>query len=327
MNPARRRLVGSTLALFALAATAPRIATAQARMPRIGVLAARLPSFYLPAALKRLGELGYVEGKSMVVEYRSAEGDAARFPALARELVQAKCDLIFALGPVQAPRALLDAKASMPIVMLAVDYDPVKAGIVSNFARPGGNVTGMFFSQATLAAKRLQLMREMVPRAKRILVLTDRFTNEQLEAVRKAAEQLRTEIVVETFAALPYDLDAAFAKGRAAGAEAITALASPALADRRASVAALALKHRLPSAGSSAPYAEAGYLFSYGVKPDKAFVRGGDIAASILKGEKPGDIPVEQPTEYELSINLKAAKALGISIPQAIAVRANRVIE
>jgi putative ABC transport system substrate-binding protein len=318
----------TVLVLLALgAAAAPRISLAQTRPVRIGVLAARLPSFYLPAVLKRLGELGYVEGKTMVVELRSAQGVAERYPPLARELIQAKCALIFALGSEEAPRAILDAKAAIPIVILAVNYDPVKAGIVSNLAHPGGNVTGMFISQPTLAAKRLQLMREMVPKAKRFLVLADLFTKEQVEAVRQAAEQLRLEIVVETFAGLPYDLDSAFVKGRAAGVDAVIPATSPAFADQRAIIAELAIKHRLPSAGSSTEYAAAGFLFSYGVKPDKAFVRAGDIAASILKGAKPGDIGVEQPNEFEFVVNLKTAKTLGISIPPSIAVRADRAIE
>jgi putative ABC transport system substrate-binding protein len=318
----------TVLALLTLGATAaPRIALAQARPVRIGVLAARLPSFYLPAVLKRLGELGYVEGKTIIVEYRSAQGVAGRFPPLARELIQAKCDLIFALGPEEAARAVIEAKADVPIVILAVDYDPVKAGIVSNLARPGGNVTGMFLSQPTLAAKRLQLMREMVPKAKRFLVLADPFTKEQVEAVRQAAEQLRVEIVVETFAALPYDLESAFVKGRAAGVDAVIPAASPVFADQRTSIAGLAMKHRLPSAGPSTQFAEAGFLFSYGVKPDKAFARAGDIAASILKGAKPGDIGVEQTNEFEFVVNLTTAKTLGIAIPPSIAVRADRAIE
>jgi putative ABC transport system substrate-binding protein len=263
----------------------------------------------------------------MVVEYRSAQGVAGRLPSLARELIQAKCDLIFALGPEQAARAVLEAKSGIPIVILAVDYDPVKAGIISNLARPGGNVTGMFISQPALAAKRLQLMREMVPKAKRFLVLADPFTKEQIEAVRQAAEQLRVEIVVETFAAPPYDLDSAFVKGRAAGVDAVISVTSPIFADRRTSIAELAIKHRLPSAGSNTLYAEAGFLFSYGAKPNKAFVRAGDIAASILKGAKPGDIGVEQTNEFELVVNLKTAKTLGIAIPPSIAVRADRAIE
>jgi ABC-type uncharacterized transport system substrate-binding protein len=318
----------TVLALLVLgAAGVPRIALAQARPVRIGLLTLRLPSLFFPAILKRLSELGYVEGKTMLVEYRSAQGVAERLPPLARELIQAKCDLIFALGPEGAARAVLEARAGIPVVILAVNYDPVKAGIVSNLARPGGNVTGMFVSAPVLAAKHLQLMREMVPKGKRFLVLADPFTDEQVEALRRAAEQLRVEIVVETFAKPPYDLGSAFAKGRAAKVDGVISATSPVFADRRADIAELAIKHRLPLAGGFTSFAEAGYLFSYGVKPDKAFIRAGDMAASILKGAKPGDIGVEQPTEFELVVNLKTAKALGIKIPQSIAVRADRAIK
>lgn len=327
MIPTRRRLVGSTLALIAFTASAPWIASAQAQPVRIGVLAPRQNSIYLPAVLKRLGELGYVEGKNLVVDYRSADGVAERFPSLARDLIRAKSDLIIAIGPEHSARALIEAKVGVPVVILATEYDPVKAGIVSSLRRPGGNVTGMVLLQPAIAAKRLQLLREIVPKAKRFLVLADRFSTEQLETVRQAAEQLTVEIVAESFAALPYDLESAFAKGRAAGVGAAFSLASSALFDQRTRIAELALKHRLPLVGGQVLYAEAGFLFSYGVNPARAFVRTGDIAASILKGAKPGDIPVEQPTEFEFAVNLKTAKALGISVPSSIMLRADRVIE
>ena len=327
MNPTRRRLLESTVALIGLAASAPRIASAQARPVRIGVLAPRQNSIYLPAVLKRLGELGYVEGKNLVIDYRSADGVAERFPSLARDLISAKNDLIITVGPEHSAQALLAAKADVPIVILATEYDPVKAGIVSSLRRPGGNVTGMVLLIPETNAKRLQILREVVPKAKRFLVLADRFTAEQLESVRQAAVQLAVEIVAETFAALPYDLESAFARGRAAGVEAVTAFNSPALFDQRVKIAELALKHRLPSVGGQVLWSEAGFLISYGVNPAKAFARAGDMVASILKGVKAGDIPVEQPTEFELAVNLKTAKALGISIPPSISVRADRVIE
>ena len=307
---------------------APSFASAQARTVRIGVLAPRQRSLYFPGLIRRLGEAGYVEGKNLIMDYRSADGVVERFPVLAGELILAKCDLIFALGPVHSARALLEAKSGVPVVILAVDYDPVRAGIVSNLRRPGGNVTGMFIPQPVLAAKRLELLREIVPKATRFLVLADPFTKEQLESVSQAAERLRVKIIAETFAALPYDLESAFARGRAAGAEAVVVLNSPALADQQAKIVGLAMKHRLPSAGIrglAAP--ESSYLISYTTNPEKTFTRAGHIAASILKGAKPGDIPVEQETEFELIVNLKTAKALGISIPPSIVVRADRTIE
>ena len=315
----RRKLI------IALGACAPQIAFGQTPSVRIGVLAARNPSIVFPQVLARLGELGYVEGKNLIVDYRSADGVAERFPQLARDLIRAKCDLIFAVGPLHAARALLDAKVDVPVVVLAVDYDPVKAGIVASLRRPGGNVTGISSLSSSLMPKRLELLREIVPKAKRILVLSDLFTIEQLESVRQAAVQLRVEIVVETFATLPYDLEAAFARGRKAGADALFVLSSPALTDRQTRIGELVRQYRLPVAGVGSLMEETGMLFRYdAVKP---YVRAGDMAVSILKGAKAGDIPMEQPKEFELVVNLKAAKALKISVPQSILLRANRVIE
>ena len=315
----RRKLI------IAFGACVPQIAFGQTPSVRIGVLAARQPSLFFPQVLARLGELGYVEGKNLIIDYRSADGVADRFPPLARDLIRAKCDLIFALGPLHAARSLLDAKVDVPVVVLAVDYDPVKAGIVASLRRPGGNVTGVYSLASSLMPKRLELFREIVPNAKRILVLSDLFTVEQLESVRQAAAQLRVEIVVETFATLPYDLEAAFERGRKAGAEAIFGLSSPALYDRRTTINQLVRQYRLPWMFAEGAIEETESLFTYA--PVQPFVRAGDMAVSILKGSKAGDIPMEQPKEFELVVNLKAAKALKISIPQLILLRANRVIE
>jgi len=326
MNPIRRRLVGSTLALLTLAPSAPRIASAQARQVRIGVLGPRQRSVLFPAALKRLGELGYVEGTNLIVEYRSADGVVERFPSLARELIGLKCDLVFAVGAEHPARAFLDATAAVPVVILANDYEPVAAGIVANFRRPGGNITGVYVPEPAIAAKRLELLRDIVPKAKRFLVLTDRFSEFPLESVRKAADQMRLEIVVETFATVPYDFRSAFARGRAAGIEAVTVLQSPVFFDDRKKIVELAMEQRLASS-SFGQMADAGFLLGYSANTEKAFARAGDIAASILKGAKPGDIPVEQSTEFVLTVNLKTAKALGISVPGSIMLRADRVIE
>lgn len=329
MNPIRRRLLESTLALPAFAAFTPRLALAQARQVRIGALGPRPTSLYLPAVLRRLGELGYVEGKNMVIEFRSADGAVERFPSLARELIRAKCDLIIALGVEPAARALLEAGTGVPIVILAVDYDPLKSGIVFNLHRPGGNVTGMVLPQLLLAAKRMELLYEIVPRAKRFLVLSDAYSGQQLEAVREAAQKLRVEIVAETFAALPYDLESAFAKAHAARVEAVNVLVSPVLFELRGRIAEQLLKYRLPAVASGTLWFDdkAGFLIGYSAKELSAFTRAGDIVASILKGAKPGEIPIEQSTEFEFVVNLKTAKALAIPIPPSIMLRADRVIE
>lgn len=319
----KRRDLLRLLRLLPVWAAAP--ALAQARPVRIGVLAPVANSRFLPSALKRLEELGYVEGKNLVIDYRSTGGVAGRFPELARELIRAKSDLIFAIGSEHSVRALLEAKSVAPVVIVAVTYDPVKAGFISSLRRPGGNITGMFFPIFELAAKHMELMREMVPKAKRYLVLADSFTNEHLEIARKAAEQLRVEIVVERFAALPYDFDSAFERGMAAGTEVVIVLDSPYFWSRK--IAELAVRHRLPSVVNVQYMGEPEFLIGYGANFSTAFVRLGDIMASILKGQKPADIPVEQPTQFELVVNLKTAKALGINIPASIMLRATRVIE
>ena len=329
MIPLRRRLVRSALGLLAVIASAPMFALAQARTIRIGILSPRQASTVLPPFLKRLEELGYVEGKNLVLDHRSADGVADRLPSLARDLIRAKNDLIVAIGPEQSARSMLDSKASVPVVIVAIDYDPVKRGIVSSLRRPGGNITGVTLVQPLLAAKRLELLHDIVPKAKRYLVLGDSFTKDQIDAIHEAAERLRVEVVSETFGAPPYDFEAAFKKGLAAKIEAVIVPSSPAYnIEAREKIIALTLKYRLPSASPvSGELPDEGFLLRYDANRAKIYARAGDIAARILKGAHPGDIPVEQASEFELVVNLKTAKALKISIPQSILLRANRVIE
>lgn len=253
---------------------------------------------------------------------------AERFPPLARELIETKCDLIFVIGTELAARALIDAKSPVPVIVIANDYDPIQAGIASSLRRPGGNLTGVVLSQIEVAAKRLEIMREILPKAARYLVLSDVFTKDQLDATQQAARQLGVEIVPEIFGAHPYDIEAAFARNRAR-VDALMVLTSPQLFDLRASVSASATKHRLPASVGFpvANWGEAGFVLSYTENQDKLAARAGDMAARILKGANPGEIPIEQPTTYEMVINLKTAKVLNIRVPISVLVRADRVIE
>ena len=319
----RRQLVVAAGALLVTS----RFVAAQNRTVRIGALGPRSNSVVLPHALKRLAELGYVEGKNLILDFRSAEGDSSRFPALARELINAKCDLIFAVGTAQSAQALRESKTTIPVVILGTEYDPVATGIVGSLRRPGGNITGVFSMQPLVSAKRLELLREMVPGVKRVLVLGDAFTKYELESVRKAAKRLGVEPIIETFTSRPYDIDGAFARGRAAGASAVLVLVSPALFDHRTRIFELTLQHRIPAAVSDLVWGEDGVLFSFGANAAKLYARGGEIAARILQGAKPADIPIEQPVEFALVVNLKTAKSLGITIPQAVLLRAERVIQ
>ena len=195
-------------------------------------------------------------------------------------MIQAKCDLIVVIGTAGEIRALMEAKAGVPLVLIAIQFDPVKDGIVPNFRRPGGSVTGMYFDLPALGAKYLELMREIVPKAKRFLVLTDALTKVALEAVRSAADRLRVEIVVEEFSVPPYDLESAFARSRAAGAGAVVVLDSASFFDQRKRIAESAMKHRLPSVVNLHYFDQAEFLVSYGVNFAKAFVRVGDIAGA-----------------------------------------------
>ena len=307
----------------------PPSATGQERTVRIGVLVGRRNSIFLPGILKRLGELGYVEGRNLVVEYRSADGVPERFPTLAHELIDAKCDLVLAIGAEQGARALIDAKSPIPVVILANEYDPVRAGIVSNLRTPGGNLTGVFMSEIELGTKRMELMHEILPAAARYLVLGDAFTKDQLKVTRDTARQLRVEIIEEIFGAPPYDLEAAFARGRSRRVEALMVLASPRLFDQSARIAELTVEQRLPASVGYpvASLGEAGFLIAFNADIARPTSRVADIAASILKGAKPGNIPVERAVNYELVINLKTAKALGIVVPRSVLVRADHVIE
>lgn len=311
----------------ALGAMAPVCAFAQARPVRIGMLAPRplAESTFSPAIVRRLSELGYRQGSGMVLEYRFPDGAGERFPKLARELLDLKCDLIFA-GSLGAARALRDARPAIPVIFIAVDFDPLAQGFVASLRIPGGNMTGVYLRQGAVAAKRLEIARETLPGAKRFLVLADEHTQEQLDAVRKAAEAASVTLTVVEFRKQPYDLAAAFETGLRAGVEALIGLGSPVFAANLGKVSVFLARHRLPAIGS-AYAAEAGFLLSYSADHVKAGRRAADLGVRILKGAKPADTPVEQTDEFELVINLKTARALGVKIPHAVLTRAARAIE
>lgn len=324
-----RRHAAAALIWLCAAATSP-FSLAQSRKVRVGYVAPRKSSVFLPSVLKRLAEAGYVQGKNLTLEYRSADGDIARFAPLARELISAKCDLIYAVGTEHPAQALVEAKAAIPIVLIAVTYDPVKVGLVPNLSRPGGNITGMFAPLPELAAKHLELMRQSLPGVRRFLVLADTLsgTGDQLPTVQRAAKRLGVEVISEVFTTPPpFDLESAVARAAAAGAGGAIVLDSASFFDQRARLGELLVKHKLPAVVNVHYFDTPAFVFSYGANFHTAFARAGDMAARILNGTKAGDIPIEQPTEFELSVNLKTAKALGITIPGPVLARANRVIE
>lgn len=317
------------LLIAALAAAAAPGALAQRRPVKIGVLTGvpHRKSNYVPGILQRLAQAGYQEGSGMVVEARSSDGLAERYPALALELIEHKCDLIFAVGPWQAAAPFRRAASPAPIVFLAVDYDPVEKGIVPSLVRPGGTITGVYVPQAGLIAKRVEIMREVAQGAQRFLVFTDDFSRDQLGAAEKAARAAGVELTVVDFKKPPYDFAGGFAAGRKANAGGFVMLGSPEFGGNAARLAALGNEFAMPGIGASAGHARNGMLLSLGADIFKTTQRVGDIAVRILKGAKPADIPVEQADEFDLIVNLRTAKALNLKVPYSVLARATRVIE
>jgi putative tryptophan/tyrosine transport system substrate-binding protein len=277
----------------------------------------------------RLGlrELGWIEGGNILIEFRGAEGNYARLPELAADLVRLKVDLIVARASafVQPAKA---ATSSIPIVFL-IHADPVGTGHVASLARPGGNITGLAVLMTDLAPKGLELLISAVPVAKRIAVLWSPDAPSHtpaLKALEEAARTLRVQrqpVGVRTSA----ELEGAFAAMARARAQAVLVLGAPIFFAERQRVAELAIKHRLPTMSTLKEVMEAGGLMSYGPNFEDLFRRGAIYVDKILKGSKPADLPVEQAATFELVINLKTAKALGLTIPPSLLLRADQVIE
>jgi len=312
----------------AVGALAPPFAFAQTRPVKVGMLAPRPleESNYAPMMVQRLGELGYREGSGMALEYRSSDGYTDRYPKLARELIDLRCDVVFVIGPEAAVRALREARAPMPVVFLAIEYDPLESGVVKSLGRPESNMTGVYLPQTAMAAKRLEIMREVVPSAQRFLVLVDATSKGQLSALRKAAAVARVQLTVIEFTNPPYDYAAAFEAGRKANVQAFIGLSTGVFAATEGQIAALLAQHRLAGIGSTLRMGQVGYLLAYTVDTSKAGRRAAEMGVRILKGAKVADIPVEQADEFVLVVNAKTAKAFGIKIPESVLARATRIV-
>jgi putative ABC transport system substrate-binding protein len=325
MNPRRTFLMvlGGALAW-------PRFALAQQpdRTYRVGWLSSSTPrteSYYV-AFEQRLRELGFAEGRNLVIEFRSAEGRIDRLPELAADLARQKCDVLLAPGTEAGLAAIKRASRDTPIVMVANDYDPVATGHIASLARPGGRITGVSQLQSELPAKRLELLKEVLPKTKRIAVFSDAATAGQFTAVETGAKRLGVELQLLEFKRAPFDYERAFAEAIRAKAQALLVLVSGLFVPARRQIPELALKHRLPSMFGNYLWAEAGGLMSYGPNFSEFFRRAAEQVSMILKGANPAGMPVEQPTVFELVINLKTVKALGVTIPQSVLVRADKVI-
>jgi len=317
-------ILAGAMAAWPLAARAQ-----QKAMPVIGVLTATSPRPFEPfmrAFRQGLSEAGYVEGENVAIEYRWAEGNYDRLPALAAELVGRKVDLIVANNPPPA-LAAKSATSTIPIVFRG-GADPVADGLVASLARPGGNLTGISIAD-DLTAKRLELLTELVPRARVIALLVNPNNANAERVVRDVQEAARTKgLQLHVLKARSEsEIDTAFASLVQLHAGALVVGADPFLSGQREQLVALASRRAVPSIYAWREFAASGGLISYGPSLTSAFRLVGHYAGKVLKGAKPADLPIEQPTKFELVINLKTAKGLGLTIPPSLLQRADQVIE
>ena len=325
---ARLILAVATCVLVSLSVVGAQPASKVARLGFLSSASPAVTRHFVEALRQGLAELGWVEGRNLAIEYRFAEGQHERLPALAAELIALKVDVI-AAGPNPPALAAKRATTAIPIVMTAVG-DPVRMGLVASLARPGGNVTGVSFDVGLeVFAKGLELLRESIPNLRRVAVLSNSANAAQPVAVRDvtaAARSLGLQIkVVDASAGSALDgVFAAMAKDRT---EALLVLTDPLFMIHRERIASLALRHRLPSMHAVKESVEVGGFMSYGPSLVGAYRRAAVYIDKILRGAQPSDLPIEQPTTFEMAINLKTARALGITMPQSLLGRADRIIE
>lgn len=300
------------------------------RVYRIGLLGSQSASTQLvriDAFRQQLRDLGYEEGRTLVIHYRWAEGDYQRLPKLANELVSLNPDLIVAVGGVHPALAMKAATQTIPVVFLA--GDPVAAGIVPSIARPGGNLTGFDVIGGDLNAKRLGLLRDALPGLTRVAVLWNpgvRAGASRPRSVELAANALKIRVRFHE-ARTPDAIDTAFAEARREGPQALLVLSDPMLDSHRSRIVDLAAETRLPAVYQWREFAENGGLMSYGTDLVEIHRRVATYVDKILKGTRPADLPVEQPTRFELVINMKTARVLGVKVPPALLLQADRLIE
>jgi putative ABC transport system substrate-binding protein len=321
----RREFIG----LIGGAAAWPLAVRAQqpSKVLRVGTVSAQPRSTpFWRAFDQRMAEFGYQEGRNLVVDFvqvSSVEG----FESGYRELSERKVDIIVASGTESALKSALAATDKVPIVMVAVDYDPITRGYVTSLARPGGNVTGVFFQQIELAMKRIQIIMDAFPRMRGAVVFWDAISADQWQAAQSAAQQLGLPLAGIEFRELPYDYDMALAQTAPEYRSGLIAMTSPFFFRDRERLADFARRNRMASMFAFRESVEAGGLLSYGPSIAGMYKRAAEYVDRIAKGTKPGDLPVEQPTKFEFVINLKTAKAIGLTVPPSLLARADEVIE
>jgi putative ABC transport system substrate-binding protein len=311
------------------AAAWPLVARAQqpARMPRLGVLlySTQQEDPQARTLQEGLRDLGYIDGQNISIEYRFAEGKAERLPDLAADLVRLKPDVLFPIGGDVAP-FVSKATQTIPIVFV-MSADPLQLGLVASVARPGGNATGFTFLQDELASKRLELLKEVAPRISRVAFLSNPdHPDNELRVAQRAATALGVHLQPIEMRG-PGDLDGALQAITQASADALYVVASRQTVASLPRIVNFAKRNELPLAGGWGAGAQAGGLLSYGPNVGEVVRNAATYVVKIFKGAKPGDLPVQQPTRFELLINLRSAKALGLSIPESLLLRADKVIE
>jgi len=319
--------------ILALSLTlAPVVGAAQpaGKVWRIGVLTTGNPRSAPPANwdgfLQGLRESGYVEGQNVAFEQRYAEGKPELFPDRAADLVRLKVDVIFARGP-WAVTAAKAATRTIPIIGLDLESDPIADGFVKSLARPGENITGMFLDLAELSGKQLQILKEIIPKLPRVAILGDPAVNaSQLRELRVVARSLAVQTQALEMKSSK-DLESAFEAANKGHARALIVLSNPLTLAARTQIGDMAVKRRLPTMYLYRAHVDAGGLISYGPDLPDMFRRCGEYVGRILGGAKPSELPVERPVRFDLVLNLKTAKALGLTIPQTLLLRADQVIE
>jgi putative ABC transport system substrate-binding protein len=300
------------------------------KLPRIGFLAGTKPAAVaarVAAFQQGLREIGYMEGKNIVIEYRYAEGNADRERELAAELARLKMDVIVTAGPT-VTRAVREATFTIPIVM-AQDGDPVASGFVSSLARPGGNITGLSTLAPEISGKRLELLKQIVPKLSRVAVVgssTEPGNAQFLKEMEFAARSLKVKVLYLNVLTSK-DIEGAFRTAVKERTDGVVMLGSQVFNTHRIQIVELAAKSRLPATYTRPEYVEDGGLMTYGPSINDLFRRAATYVDKIVKGAKPADLSIEQPTKFELVINLKAAKQIGLTIPQNVLARADRVIK
>jgi len=315
------------------AAAWPLVARAQQRekLPTIGFLVPDLENpmhaLAFPAFLAELRKLGFTEGQSLTVESRRIDVDNSKSSAVMNELIRSKVDVFVAFGPEILLKAAAAASQTIPIVMIAVNFDPVAAGYVNDVARPNGNITGLVFRAPELADKQLELLLQAFPNNKRIAALWERASAEQFDAAQRVARSMPIELMSFKLDKVPIDFDEAFRAVVQDGSQMVLVLSGPSWGAQRSHIADLAIQHRLPTMFTFRFYVEAGGLMSYGIDAVPIMRRAASYVAKILRGAKPSDLPIEQPSNFEFALNLKTAKVIGVTLPTSTLLRADEVIE